>query len=432
MCEINVIQITGLKDETGDTTALIVDGTSIDCNQVEVTIRNTNSSAEPSTRSIIVNEWGQWRVVFKSAENDFNAEDIQCGDIVSSGINVEAICTSDTNCQDVKLFKILNCVTTLPPQPEPPVKPPQTCPNTTVTPPNIAEECVNGQRSVIISGIITPAQDTIVSARIIINDANEERIAVIDEAFNQSSEFSLGGADNAFNVPPGEYTARLEVTTPYYCGVNYEPILVPTCIFGIPYTPDTPEENPSHTLDTPEENPSHTPDTPDITTLTLSDCTIWFWINLGLFIAVSILIFITLCLIEATVWAAIATIGSEGAAAAIWAALSAVNVTMIIISIGLILIALISFICWIKLCALHLAKEIVCQMLTILKETFLWLAAISFILSLLFMFLARVGCAVGAFIDVGWFTLLALITLKVGQFLGCFPRIFIHRITNIK
>lgn len=115
MCEISVIQIFGLIDNTGQITTLIVDGTTEDCNQINVTVEHTGSSATTSTKTVTANAAGQWRSTFKSTIGDFNANDFACGQISSGLIRARAVCVSDTNCQDNEEFKVLNCGTTPPP-----------------------------------------------------------------------------------------------------------------------------------------------------------------------------------------------------------------------------------------------------------------------------------------------------------------------------
>lgn len=418
MCEIRVIQIFGLTDNTGQLISLIVDGTTEDCNQINVTVQHTGSSATTSTKTVTANAAGQWRAIFESTIGDFNSKDFTCGQISQGSIGVQAVCVSDTNCQHSREFKELTCGAIPPPLPPPPQQPIQPCPETSVTPPIIGEDCVNGRRSVVISGVVTPAPNTTVSARIVLNDANDQTIAVIDEAFGQTNEFSLGGAANAVNVPPGEYVARLEVTRPNYCGANTEPVSVSPCA-DVPDTPDTPE--------TPD-----TPDTPDNTTPTVSPCWIWFWINVSLFAGVAILVFVTLCLIEANVWTAIAAVGSGGTLGVVWAALSGLNIAMIIASIVLIVLTLASFILWIIFCAFGQMRNIICSVLALLMTILSALNAVSFVAAIILSIVGMIGCAAGAWIDVAWFSILMSITWFVGQFLGCFPGVFINRITSTR
>lgn len=149
-------------------------------------------------------------------------------------------------------------------------------------------------------------------------------------------------------------------------------------------------------------------------------CKIWFWVNVFLFVATGIFIFITLCLIEATVWSAIGAIGSGGTLSAVFGALSAVNITMLIISLVLIVLTLISFILWIIICAFGLARSNICPALTLLNDILSALIVLSFIVGIIFLLASKLGCAAGGFVDVAWFSILLSINWIVGRFLGCF------------
>lgn len=149
-------------------------------------------------------------------------------------------------------------------------------------------------------------------------------------------------------------------------------------------------------------------------------CWIWFWVNIGLFVGTAILIFLTGCLLEATAISAIAAIGSGGTLSAVWAALSALNVGMLIASIVLIFVTLASFILWIIICALGQMRDIICYVLTLLMSILSTLNAFSFVLAIILSLSGVVGCAIGAWIDVAWFSILMSITWFVGLFLGCF------------
>lgn len=422
MCEVTVIQVFGLTDNAGQLVSLIADGTAVDCNQIRVTIERTSPNATTSTQIFTANTVGQWRAVFDSANGDFDARDFECGDIL---LTVKAVCVADTNCDATEEFKQLACGPTPPPMPPPPSQPIQVCPDTSIGPPIIGEECVNGRRSVVISGVVTPEAGTTVSARIVLNDASGQTVAVIDEAFGQTAQFSLGGAAHAVDMLPGEYVARLEVTRPPYCGANTEPVRLSPCAGR----PDAPIVREPPDIRVPPDRPvtPDAPTVPDSTAPTVSPCWKWFWINVGLFVAVGILVFATLCLIEAGVWAAIAAVSSGGAAAAIWTALSTLNIAMIIASVVLMGIALLSFILWIVLCAFGQMRNMICGVLALLMTILSGLNVLSFVVALILSLAGMIGCAVGAWIDVAWFSILMSITWFVGQLLGCFPGVLANR-----
>jgi len=78
-----------------------------------------------------------------------------------------------------------------------------------------------------------------------------------------------------------------------------------------------------------------------------------------------------------------------------------------------------SFLLWIAICAFgHLTDA--CGLIGILIGILTIADAISLILGVIFTFVIHsVGCAVGSFIDFGWFGILLAITWWVGVALGC-------------
>ncbi len=415
MCEIRVIQIFGLLDTADQITQLIVDGTSEECNQIKVRVTQTLSGITTSDITVTANSAGQWRAIFESASDDFDPRLFVCGRISEGAILASADCVTDDSCSNSEEFKDLNCGSMVPLPPPPPSQPIQICPSTSLMSPTISEECVDGRRNVVVTGVVTPEPGTIVSARIVLNDTSDQTVAIIDEVFGQTDEFSLGGLDNAIDIPPGEYIARLEITRPNYCGANTEIISVAPC----PGNGRIPQP----------------PDPPQIDDVDLTGCWIWFWINVTLFAAVGVLVFITLCTIEAEVWSAVAAIASGGALGAVWAVLTVLSKGMIIASIVLILIALISFILWIYCCAFGEMRNIICSVLSLLMTILAVLNSLSVVIALVLSILSAMelfgfGCAVGAWIDVAWFSILMSITWFVGQLLGCFPGITFNRLMN--
>jgi hypothetical protein len=148
-------------------------------------------------------------------------------------------------------------------------------------------------------------------------------------------------------------------------------------------------------------------------------CTIWFWINVALMIGTGIFILITFCLIDASVWSAVLAIVSGGGLTAVWAALTAANITMLIISVVLALITCLSYLAWIIFCAFGNPGFNACQLLGWLITILSILNGLAFVLGLIFLAIGMVGCAVGSFVDVAWFGLLLSITWGVAQLLGC-------------
>lgn len=150
-------------------------------------------------------------------------------------------------------------------------------------------------------------------------------------------------------------------------------------------------------------------------------CLVWFWINVGAMVGTGIFILVTFCMIDAVVWTAVAAVGSGGTLAAVWAALTAVEVAMLIIALILAIATLVSFVLWIIFCAFgHLGTD-ACPLLAILISILTVLDALAVVLAVIFALSVPplVGCAVGAFIDFAWFGILAGLAWWVGVALGC-------------
>jgi hypothetical protein len=149
-------------------------------------------------------------------------------------------------------------------------------------------------------------------------------------------------------------------------------------------------------------------------------CCIWNWINIGFFILTAIFILITFCMLEATVVSAIVALGSGGTLTAVTLALSALNIVMLWICLGLIIAGLASFILWLILCVYN--KPNACSLLATLMLGLSFITAFSFGAWLVLWATIHLGCAAGAFIDLSWFGFLLSITVFVFTLLGCFNR----------
>lgn len=253
MCVVRVVQVFGLTDGSGEVVALIADGTTEDCNQVDVTLEHTDSGATTPSRRFTANAAGQWRARFDSADGDFDARDFPCGRITQGSLRVQAACfPPQPNCQDTAEFKELACGTTTPPLPPPPEQPIQPCPDTSVPAPGVSEDCVGDRRVVVFSAEVEPQPNTTVSARLVLQDEDGQTIEVIDEAFGQTADFSLGGQRE---LTAGDYFARVEVTRPNYCGGNDEPFTVPRCD-GVPDPPDRPDDSTTPETPAPQDGGS--------------------------------------------------------------------------------------------------------------------------------------------------------------------------------
>ena len=184
-----------------------------------------------------------------------------------------------------------------------------------------------------------------------------------------------------------------------------------------PDEPDVPEEPEEPQEPEEPEEPEEPDDTPPPT---FNPCWAWFWTNIAAFIITAIVILVTFCLFDASVWSAVAALASGGTLTAVFGAMTALNVAMLIISVVLLLACLASFILWIIVCAFGRMRNIICSVLTLLMSILSVANGISFILALIFSFSGMVGCAAGAWIDVAWFSILMSITWFTGLALGCF------------
>jgi len=149
-------------------------------------------------------------------------------------------------------------------------------------------------------------------------------------------------------------------------------------------------------------------------------CCIWNWINIGLFIATAILILVTLCLLDATVVAAVVAIASGGTLAAVVAALTAANIVMLIACAILMLIGLASWLAWLVFCLPNNPNA--CAMLATLMLALSIIVLLSFVLFWIMLGIAMLGCAAGALVDFAWFGMILAVTTLIYGLLGCFER----------
>lgn len=146
-------------------------------------------------------------------------------------------------------------------------------------------------------------------------------------------------------------------------------------------------------------------------------CLVWFWINIPLMIITGIVVLVAFCLVEASVWTAIAALLTGGLLAEVWAALTAVNIAMLVLSAILMVATLASFIAWLAFCAP--GRTDACSLLAALMTILSGLVALSFIVGIVFFLMLRIGCSVGGFVDVAWFGILLSLAWWVSQIMGC-------------
>lgn len=160
-------------------------------------------------------------------------------------------------------------------------------------------------------------------------------------------------------------------------------------------------------------------------------CLIWFWLNVGLMVLTGIVIFVTGCILDAAIQAAIAaiatsTVGIGEVIGVFVAALGALEVIMIIASIVLIILSLVSFIAWILLCLRTNWRIDKCAVMGWLIWILHGLEIVSGVAALFLLAVAigsgtaaGIGCMIGAAIDFAYYSLLVAIAWTVAATLGC-------------
>lgn len=149
-------------------------------------------------------------------------------------------------------------------------------------------------------------------------------------------------------------------------------------------------------------------------------CCIWNWINIGLFIAAAILILVTFCLLDATVVAAILALGSGGTLAAVFAALTAVNIAMLVACAILMLIGLASWLAWLAFCLP--GNPNACSMLATLMLALSTIVLLSFVLFWIMLGIGMLGCVAGTVVNFAWFGFILAVTTLIYGALGCFEQ----------
>jgi len=161
----------------------------------------------------------------------------------------------------------------------------------------------------------------------------------------------------------------------------------------------------------PQSNGNNTP-----SVIVLDLCLIWMFLNIGLFIITAVLIFIFMCMIQADTWSAVAALASGGALSEVTATLTAAEVGLLIAAAIFAVVSLASFILWVILCLAIGLKNMACQVLSFLMLILSLLTAGAAVLSIILWFAGQTFCAVGAFIDIGWFGTLSSILFLLNVF----------------
>lgn len=158
-------------------------------------------------------------------------------------------------------------------------------------------------------------------------------------------------------------------------------------------------------------------------------CCIWMWVTIGLIGLTAVSILVTLCMLPATFWSAVAALGSGGTLSAVWAALTTIQIVMIAVSIALLAVSLIVLILWLIFCVFMNTRNAACFLLSIFIGVMAWLTSISAVLAVLLSIIAALcaanivclfqalGCAIGAWIDVAWFGIILSVAIIIQSFL---------------
>lgn len=100
------------------------------------------------------------------------------------------------------------------------------CPDIRIDPPDISGLCDdNGQRKLVASATVTPAQNTPVTARLVVSGSDGVG-TVLDSMEDTTAVTELSGTTD---LSPGTYTLAVDVSTPARCESPAEPISIENC-----------------------------------------------------------------------------------------------------------------------------------------------------------------------------------------------------------
>lgn len=275
------------------------------------------------------------------------------------------------------------------------------CPLVIMGDENISEACTpNGQRTVGLSATVTPEPGHPVDAVLRVESGGTD-FGEIDSRQGLASETVLSGSRP---LPPGDYTAVLEVTSPDSCNSSGANFTVLPCETGdepdrIPGEPDDPTGE-----DTPggDDTIPTRPDTPPPEPGGVNWCLILFWSGFALFLIGAIAVGVGFCAVGIAVhpiWVGI------------WAIV--INFGMVMLILGTLLLTI-----WIFLCG---SCRINCDALK-------WFRDALIVLDVVFALLAAFGgaivaasplCFIGWMIDVGFTSYLLLLAHFWVFFTGC-------------
>jgi|GEM_PF-6325129 len=144
-------------------------------------------------------------------------------------------------------------------------------------------------------------------------------------------------------------------------------------------------------------------------------CCIWTWINIFLAAVTAVVVFIAICMLPASFWTAVLALASGGSLSAVWAALSTINIIMLIAGAVLLVVSTISIILWLFICIFRNIGPAACRLLNRFIQFLAFFVTITGIITLGIAILSLIfcsgnpiclfqglGCAAGGLVDLAW------------------------------
>jgi len=114
MSELQVIEIFGQMDDAGHITSIIVDGTTQDHSQTNLTVDHTACSTSTPSTKLTANETGHWRATFENVNDEGNVvvlgaikPDSDSAKVVLYNKNEQTIAIIDEATDEVEEFNLL-------------------------------------------------------------------------------------------------------------------------------------------------------------------------------------------------------------------------------------------------------------------------------------------------------------------------------------
>jgi hypothetical protein len=388
--------------------AMLVDGVitiighTDECDEVTVSL---TSPFETEEKIENVGTDGTWAVDFDQSDiiNSEGIKDALC----FNPIDITLLCSSDPNCAPTLTPTMLVC-----PGPSGPpivVEPEsETCPTqdqVTISTPSTS--CVNGLIDITLQAVLPEVegiyyweydgQQTESPYPQIPNPDDATGLITISDSYNYQPE------DDTEHTSTATLHLILGGSPPSQCEYEAD-INIPECTVVPENVPDNPTVQ-----TTTQINPFFNP------------CFLWLYFNIFLAVVTGILILVTFCLLDAVVLTALGTLLTGGGTAPLLAALTGVDITLLILSALSFVAFIVSYFSWMFFC--RKASQF-CLMLGIAMSAFSIISLLALIWFLIWAAIAVFTpdpgfCALGGFIDFAWAGTLGAITWFVGIAAGC-------------